>query len=125
MYYIIEMSFGHHCADGEPLPPDRIETAKNLGLLTLTQLFSGGWINDWKGGYKSADGHCALEPCSQLTAYAKEVGESDWTQIMILASEIATKLEQECVLITIQRVDGVIHWVKPDAATSEKDEQVA
>lgn len=75
MYYIVKMAFGHHCSDGELLPPNRIETVRNLGLSTFTQLFSGGWVNDFKkGGYKSADGHCVLEPCSQLTAYAKEVG---------------------------------------------------
>jgi hypothetical protein len=125
MYYIVEMAFGHHCSDGELLQPNRIETVKNLGLSTLTQLFSGGWVNDCRGGYKSVDGHCVLEPCSQLTAYAREVGEDEWSQLLILASEIATKLEQECVLITIHRVDGVMHWVKPDASTSERGEQAA
>ncbi len=82
-------------------------------------------MNDCKGGYKSVDGHCVLEPCSLLTAYTKEVGEEEWTQLLILASEIATQLEQECVLITIQRVDGLMHWAKPDAATRERDEQAA
>ena len=83
-------------------------------------------MNDCKGGYKSAaDGRCVLEPCSLLTADAKEVRESDWTQLLLLASEIAIDLEQECVLITIQRVDGMMHWVKPDASTRERGEQAA
>ncbi len=126
MYYEVKMAFGHRRSDGEPLLPNRIEGVKNLGLSTLTRLFSGGWVNDGKGGYKSAaDGHCMLEPCTQLTAYAKEVRESDWTQLMILASEIATKLEQECVLITIQRVEGMMYWVKPDVATREWGEHAA
>ena len=86
----------------------------------------GGRVNDCKGGYKSAaDGRCVLEPCSLLTADAKEVRESDWTQLLLLASEIAIDLEQECVLITIQRVDGMMHWVKPDASTRERGEQAA
>ena len=126
MYYVVEMAFGHHCSDGKPLPPNRIETAKNLGLSTLTLIFSGGWVNDYKGGHKSAaDGHCVLEPCSLLTAYAKEVGEDEWTQLLIVASKIATELEQESVLIRIQRVDGMMHWVKPDASTRERGEQAA
>jgi len=125
MYYEVKMAFGHRRSDGEPLLPNRIEVVKNLGLSTLTRLFSGGWVNDGKGGYKNADGQCVLESCSLLMAYTKEVRESDWTQLMILASEIATKLEQECVLITIQRVEGMMYWVKPDVATREWGEQAA
>src|SRR6266567_3058059 len=121
MYYRVEMAFGHNRIDGEQLPLNRIETVKNLGLSTFTQLFSGGWINDCKGGHKSVDGQCVLEPCSLLTAYANEVGEDDWTQLLILASEIAHKLEQECVLVTMHRVDGLLHWAKPNVVTSEQD----
>ncbi len=125
MYYEIQMAIGHHRSDGEPLPPDRIETAKNLGLSKLTHILSGGWVIDGNGGHTSADGCCLLEPCSLLTAYATEIGESDWAQLLIVASEIATQLEQECVLITKQRVDGTMFWVKPDASTREWGEQAA
>jgi len=124
MYYEIQMAIGHHCSDGKPIPPDRIEAVKNLGLLALTELFTGGWAIDGNGGHTRA-GQCLLEPCSLLTAYTPKVGEDEWAQLLIIASEIATKLEQECVLITIQRVDGTMHWVKPDASTGEWGEQAA
>ncbi len=125
MYYEIRMAIGHHRSDGEPLPSDRVEAAIKQGLLKLTDLFSGGRLHDCKGGYKSIDGHCVLESCSLFTADAEDVRESDWTKLLIIASEIATDLEQECVLITIQRVDGMLHRVKPDASTRERSEQAA
>lgn len=119
------MAIGHHCSNGESLPPDRVEAAKNLGLSKLTHILSGGWAIDGNGGHTSAEGRCLLEPCSLLTAYATEIGESDRTQLLTVASVIAAQLEQESVLITIKRVDGTMLWVKPDASTRGWDEQAA
>jgi len=124
MFYEIKMAIGHHRSDDEPLPRDRVETAKKFGLSKLTHMLSGGWVIDGNGGHKRA-GQCLFESCSLLTAYTTEVGEDEWAQLLIVASEIATQLEQESVLITIQRVDGTMLWVKPDASTREWGEQAA
>jgi len=125
MFYEIQMAIGHHRSDGEPLPLDRIEAAKNLGLLRLKQILPGGRVIDGNGWHTSADGRCRLEPCSLLTACTTKVSKSHRAKLLRVARMIATELEQECVLVTIQRVDGTMHWVKPDASTRERGEQAA
>ena len=73
-----------------------------------------------KEGTRVLMGIVCLSHVHFLTAYAKEVGEEEWTQLLILAIALATKLEQECVLITIQRVESLLHWAKPESGNERK-----
>ena len=109
--YIVELAFGH-CSNGEPLPKYRIEAEEYRGLSAFIQFFRGGQLNRCTGGYLSSQGQLVIEPCTLIKAYTANV-EQYWIQLMTLASDIATALDQESVLLVKLCLDGMLYWAKP------------
>src|SRR5205814_2370448 len=98
-------------SDGERLPTHQLTTLESLALSAFAQYFFGGQMHHCMGSYLSANDHVMIESCTVIKAYTLDV-ESYETQIFALADEIAAILEQECVLLTIIRLDGMQHLVK-------------
>jgi hypothetical protein len=109
---IVELAIGHYHSNGEPLPKHRIEAMELLGLSTFAQLFGGGQLHHRTGSHLSTQGQLIIEPCTLIKAYASNV-EHCWTQLMAEASRMAAALDQESVLLTRMRLEGMLYWAKP------------
>jgi len=110
--YRVEIIFGHSRQDGQLLPAHQIAVAEQRALWALSHAFRGGQLQHYTGGYLTAEGRLVIEPCSVVWAYALEV-ERNLAVLWAVAGEIAAALEQESVLLVIERVDGMAHWVGP------------
>ncbi len=110
MFYKVELHIGHRTRTGDVLPLQHITAAEQHALGVLSEAFQGGHVLRRLGGYLTADGQAMIEPCSLICSFAEAVDghlEKLWT----LASEIATALEQESVLLTVVRMDGMMAFV--------------
>lgn len=110
--YRVEINFGHCRQDGRPLPAHAIAGAEEQALRALSRAFRGAQLQHHSGGYLTAGGRLMVEPCTVVWAYAPEV-DGHVTLLWALAGEIAARLEQESVLLTIVQVNGTVHWVEP------------
>jgi hypothetical protein len=109
--YRIELTYGHRRRTGEPLLPIDVSTAEQQALNFFTESFHGGQVYRRIGGYLSND-HLIVEPCTVIWALAEQV-EGHIERVWALASTLAAQLEQECVLVSITRFDGLVGWVEP------------
>jgi hypothetical protein len=122
--YHIEIKFGHNRFDGEPLAENEVESAQLIGLAILSEFFEGGDVEDRVGAYKSPDG-LMFEPCSVLRADSQKIDEACIEQLETLASAIAGFLKQRCVLLSVQRFEGMLRFVRPPDDSSREESHPA
>ncbi len=113
-YVKVELSFGHRRRDGEPLPQQQVARAEQQALEVFTQLFQGGQVHRRFGGYM-VDNHLTLEPCSFIYSLAEAV-DGQVAQLWSFAGNLAALLDQDCVLVAITPMNGVVGWVPPTVA---------
>jgi hypothetical protein len=110
--YRIHVTFGHTNRDGISLAPNRVAAAEQRILETFAELFGGGHIRHEFGSYQTRSGRTILERCTIASAETNMLGKG--AEILeAVASRLAEELEQETVLVTITRLEGVVLWVKP------------
>src|SRR5438128_914952 len=109
---IVELAFGHYRSNGGPVPRHRIEAMEYHGLATFAQLFGGRQRHGRRGSYLSTQGELIIEPCTLIKAYTPNV-EQYWTQLIAEANCVTAALDQERVLLTRMRLNGMLYWAKP------------
>jgi hypothetical protein len=110
-YFKVELSFGHRRQGGELLPQQQVVVAEQQALEHFTQLFQGGQVHRRLGGYM-LDDHLILEPCSLIYSVTEAV-DGQVAQLWSFASNLAALLDQDCVLVTITPMAGLVGWVQP------------
>ena len=108
--YRVEISFGHHCPNGKPLPAHRIAEVEKWALQWFCALFRGAKIKRHDGAYQNAKGHMIIEPSTTIWSYAPQVPQA-WLRLM--ARQIRRELEQESVLLYTEEVNGTLEWIGP------------
>src|SRR5437868_3211127 len=99
--YNVELAFGHCRYDGSKLPIEQIALAEQKALMGFTRYFRGSQINHPLGAYLTLENHVLIEPSSVIRAYTIQEVDSHLKELLALAREIATILEQVCVLLCI------------------------
>jgi signal peptidase I len=113
--WLVELAFGHCRTDGSVLTAHQIALAKQRSLHVFAHCFHGGQEHQIVGSYLTIENHVVIEQSSMIQAYTDEV-DSHQEQLLALCREIATILDQECVLLTIIALQGTMQWVKPEAS---------
>lgn len=111
----IELVCGHRCRRGNPLAVDRIAAAETVILDAFAALFRGGRLRQERGSYRTSDKRTILEQCTVISCETMALEPGTELLLQELAGTLAKDLEQETVLLTITRIDGVQHWVPPGA----------
>ena len=111
--YCIEIAFSHNRIGDATLPESRIALAEQQALTLFANCFGGGQRYHSMGSYRAALNEVAVGQCSVIRAYALEVKEH-WDRLHTLAREIASLLEQECVLLSSVALDGSLLFVEPE-----------
>ncbi len=111
--YRIELAFGHCQQSGEPLSPESIAAVERQALRVLSQAFGGGQMHRLTGGYLTAEGNVVAEPSTVLSSHVADIDGHLATLWALAAGEIAVALDQEDVLLVVERVDGMVHRAKP------------
>jgi hypothetical protein len=111
--YRVELTFGHRQRDGTLLPATDLTAIEQHILDVFSNDMGGGQAYYRAGGYLNTDGHLTIEPCTVVLSFAEAI-DRHITDIWHLARAVAERLEQECVLVTITPVNGLVLMVKPD-----------
>ena len=124
---IVELTFGHNRFDGEPISEQEVEVAMLIGNIILTELFKGCQLHFCIGTYANADGgEPTIEPCSVLKALCeKEIDADCLKKLEALASVIAGFLHQGCVLLSVQRFEGIVRYVTPSGEPTRQEDYPA
>jgi hypothetical protein len=110
----IELAFGHHRRDGVPLRPHRIAEAERQFLGYFIEVFGGAqvYICYRVGGYPNDDGQPEAENCTFMWAFVEAV-EEHLVDLRCQAAAIAAMLEQQSVMLAVERIDGWCEFIEP------------
>lgn len=109
--------------------PDRNKWGNQVNFITRSQQikqlqedftvrFGGATTTDHVGMYRNSEGHAFAEYTTEVWAFAEEVNRDT---IRLLAVETGTKLGQECVMWTLQKVDKVnFEYMVPGKGNDER-----
>jgi hypothetical protein len=112
MLYRVELTIGHRRSSGDLLPVSQLVEAEEKVLTVFSTSFQGGQICRRTGGYVNNEGELTLEPCTVVFSFTESVDQS-LVQLWSLAGEMAARLDQECILLTIIPVYGLVLLVEP------------
>ncbi|SRR6266699_23722 len=112
MFYEVEVIVGHCCSDGRTLPAQQVAAIVSEGLLVFAHLFRGAYALGCIGSYLNDEDIAFTEPTTILKVYTLNE-DSLMPHLVIFAGEIATALQQECVMLVTKEVEGTIQFVKP------------
>jgi hypothetical protein len=110
--YRVEITYGHRRPNGELLPAHELNAVEQQILEAFSQAFEGGQAYYRTGGYLDAAGQLTIEPCTVVMSFAEPI-DRHIAELWKLASAIASRLEQECVLLTITPVNGLVLMAEP------------
>lgn len=108
--YRISLAFGHRQLDGRRVPAQTIRAAEHLALGRLAELFRGGRSCRQLGSYLNNAGDTEFEACSVVECYGETVSDQIGS-LTRLARDLAVSLRQEAVLLSIEQIDGRLHWI--------------
>jgi hypothetical protein len=111
---LIELTFAHCRSDGSILPKDQIAFVEQRCLVEFAHCFRGCQVHHLIGSYLTADNRILTEPCTVIRCYSQDV-EPHLACLIALARQLAGALSQECVLLTITRLQGTMQWIMPEA----------
>lgn len=81
--------------------------------ITLGALFGGGRIVVGPGFYQHADGVLIDEESTSVFSFATDITD-EIAVVFAATGTICQQLQQETVLVTIERVPGALHFIGPD-----------
>ncbi|MGD9890077.1 MAG: LuxR C-terminal-related transcriptional regulator [Dehalococcoidia bacterium] len=124
LMYKIAVTVGHRRADGQPVPIDLLDTAITYLTDVFSIMFGGARMlgeagrTDECDGYQHAGATVVIEHGSTVWAFGSGV-DIRITELKTAAAEVAWRLRQETVLLSIEPVLGPIYFVEPRIAEAQ------
>ena len=109
----VGFTYGHQRADGQPVEPALLDQAARYLTRTLCDVCGGARVNSDPGAYRHANGSVVQEGSTTVWAFGMG-SDIPVAQLIRAGRSVGQQLDQEAVMLTLERVPGAIVFIRPD-----------